>query len=78
MNKIEKFEFSGQEFEVRVAEINGKFCVKVFLGSNQVSPEYSVDFETHQDYFSQYQESLVGQLIDIAKSDIEKGMYYKA
>ena len=78
MIENDKFEFNGQEFEVRVAEINGKFCVKVFSGSNQVSPEYSVDFETHKDFFVQYQESLVGQLIGIAKSDIEKGMYYKA
>ena len=78
MIQNEKFEFDGQEFEIRVAEINGKFCVKVFSGSNQVSPEYSVDFETHQDFFSQYQESLVGHLFEIAKSDIENGMYYKA
>lgn len=73
----EKFDYKGQEFEIRVVAINGKFRLKVFLKDKQVSPEYSVDFEIYQDYFTQYQENMVRQLITIAKSDIEKGIYVK-
>ena len=78
MMENETFSHGGNEFEIRVAKINEKYCVKVFFNNDQVSPEYSVDFETHQDYFSQHQESLAAQLVEIAKSDIENGMYYKA
>lgn len=78
MNDSQKFIHENQEFEVRIAQIGEKYIVKVFLKNNQVSPEYSVSLETHGDYFSYHKESLVEQLVELAKSDIEKGLYYKA
>ena len=38
-------------FEVRVAILDGRYCVKVFLAGAQVSPEYSATLEVGQDYF---------------------------
>ena len=77
MNENEKFTHNGNEFEIRTAMIHGRHCVKVFLDNEVVSPTYSVDFETHADYFAQRQESLIDNLKAIAKSDIENGMYFK-
>ncbi len=77
MNENEKFTHNGNEFEIRTAMIDGRHCVKVFLDNEGVSHTYSVDFETHTDYFAQYQESLIDNLKKIAKSDIENGMYFK-
>ncbi len=78
MNDKEKFMHDGKEFEIRTAIIVDKYCVKVFLNDEIVSPTYSADLETHVDYFSQHQESLVNNLKSIARSDIEQGMYFKA
>ena len=78
MNDHEKFTHDGKEFEIRTAIIGDKYCVKVFLNDEVVSPTYSVDLETHADYFMQHKESLVNNLKSIAKSDIEQGMYFKA
>jgi|GEM_PF-2883926 len=78
MNGNECFNHDGKEFEIRTAQIGNKWCVKVFLNSVQVSPEYSVDLETHAGYFAQYHENLIEKLKLIAKSDIEQGMYFKA
>ena len=78
MDNIQKFEHDGQEFEVKIECFNEKYNVKVFLQGEQVSPEYSVNIETHQDFFSQHQQSLIDKLVNIAQSDIERGLYYKA
>ncbi len=78
MSKNEIFIHDGNEFEIRTAIINNRHTVRVFLNGNVVSPTYSVDFETHSDYFAQHQESLIDSLISTAKSDIEQGMYFKA
>lgn len=78
MSEDDKFMHDGKEFEIRTAIIGDRHCVKVFLNGEVVSPTYSVDFETHADYFSQHQESLIENLKSIAKSDIKQGMYFKA
>jgi len=78
MNNHEIFTHDGKEFELRVTQIDEKYCVRIFLVDTLVSPTYSVDFETHADYFEQHQENLIDNLKSIAKSDIEQGMYFKA
>ena len=78
MNGSESFNHDEKEFEIRTAQIGNKWCVKVFLDSVQVSPEYSVDLETHADYFAQYHENVIENLKSFAKSDIMQGMYFKA
>ena len=78
MSENEKFMHDGKEFEIRTAVIDDRHFVKVFLNGDVVSPTYSVDFETHADYFAGHQESLIDNLRSIAKSDIEQGMYFKA
>lgn len=78
MADIQKFEHNGQEFKVRIDLSDKTYRVKVFCHDEQVSPEYSVNIETHQDYFAQHKESLINQLVNLAKIDIEKDMYYKA
>lgn len=76
MSNNEKFMHDGKEFEIRTAIIGDHHCVKVFLNGENVSPTYSVDFETHADYFAQHQKRLVDNLKSIAKSDIEQGIYF--
>jgi len=77
MDNIQKFQHDGQEFEVKIECFNKKYSAKVFLQNEQVSPEYSVSIETHQDFFAQHQQSWINELVKIAKSDIFKGFYYK-
>ena len=73
----EIFEFNGKIFSINTISDGSKFSVTVMLSGEQVSPVYSVDFETHTDFFMQHKESLVDRLKSIAKSDIEAEMYIK-
>ncbi|MCI0564161.1 MAG: hypothetical protein MN733_37275 [Nitrososphaera sp.] len=73
----EEFEFQGKKFKITTTMEGSKFNVSVTLNEFQVSPTYSVDIITHQDYFMQHKMSLIGKLVEIAKSDIKNGMYYK-
>jgi hypothetical protein len=74
----EEFEYKGKKFKITTTAEGSKFIVVVTLNGEQVSPRYSVELTTHLDYFMQHKSSLIGHLIDIAKSDIQNGMYYKA
>lgn len=74
----EVFEHKGKKFEITTTAEGSKFIVVVTLSGEQVSPQYSVELTTHLDYFMQHKASLIGHLVDIAKSDIKTGMYYKA
>lgn len=73
----EKFEFNGKTFDINTKSDGSRFSVTVTLDGEQVSPLYSVDLETHVDFFMQHKESLVDHLKSIAKSDIEAEMYFK-
>lgn len=75
MNKNTTFTHENKTFEVRVAILDGRFCVKVFLNGAQVSQEYSATLEVGQDYFTQHQESIVAELTKIAEADVRRGMY---
>lgn len=72
------FIHENKTFEVRVAILAGRFCVKVFLDGAQVSPEYSATLEVGQDYFSQHQERIVAELAKIAEADVRRGIYLQA
>ena len=72
------FNHDDKEFEVRIAILDNRYCVRVFLNNIQVSPEYSATIEVGQDFFSQHQESLVNQLAKIAEEDIRKGFYFNS
>ena len=74
----EEFEHKGKKFKITTTSEGSKFVVVVTLNGEQVSPRYSVELTTHLDYFMQHKSSLIGHLINIAKSDIQNGMYYKA
>jgi len=73
----EKFEFNGKTFDTNTMSNGNRFSVSVTLDGEQTSPAYSVDLETHVDFFMQHKESLVDHLKPIAKSDIEAEMYFK-
>ena len=78
MSNNSTFTHENKSFEVRVAILDGRFCVKVFLDGAQVSPEYSATLEVGQDYFSQHQESIVAELAKIAEADVRRGIYLQA
>lgn len=71
------FVFEGREFKLRLFGTNSSYTVIAFLGQQQISPSYSVDFITHIDYFIQHKSSLIEHLFDVAESDIEQGMYFR-
>lgn len=73
----EKYEYNGKTFDINTSAEGNRFNVSVTLNGRQVSPVYSVDLETHVDYFMQHKESLIEHLKSIAKSDIEAEMYFK-
>lgn len=75
MNMNSTFSHENRTFEVRVAILDGRYCVKVFLNGAQVSPEYSATLEVGQDYFSQHQQSIVAELVKIAEADVRRGIY---
>ena len=78
MTQQQIFVHDKKNFEIRVAILDNRYCVRVFLNDAQVSPEYSTTIEVGQDFFSQHQESLVNELVRIAKSDICNELYFKA
>ena len=78
MTNLIMFNHDNKNFEIRTAILDNRYCVRVFLNNTQVSPEYSATLEVGQDFFSQHQESLVGQLTKIAEDDIRRGMYFNA
>lgn len=73
----EIYEHEGKQFQITITASEDKFDVVVNLGGVQVSPKYVVDITTHQDYFVQFEKNLIGHLVEIAKSDLDNGMYYK-
>lgn len=77
-NLIEVREYShdGNNFELHLFGETDSYTVIAYLNSHQVSPSYSVSLETHIDYFLQHKASLVERLFEIARSDIERGMYF--
>lgn len=73
MNK--KFIHKNKEFEIRQAEIDDEYCVRVYYDNNQVSPTYSVSKEIEGIYHTQTGKSMVDELKETAQSDIERDFY---
>jgi hypothetical protein len=76
MLKKEFLKHNGFNFEIRINTIDDKYCVKVFIDDFQVSPLYSVDIEYEKEYFKQHEDSLVKQLVEMAKRDIENDIFF--
>lgn len=74
----EFYEHDGKEFQIIATASGSRFMVVVTLDNAQVSPNYSVEITVHQDYFMDHHESLVEHLVEIAKSDLERGVYYRS
>ena len=77
MQELEQQSFAheGRSFIAKLFSNGYRFEVVVFLKGQQVSPRYGVDLETDVDYFMQHREHLTSHLFEIAKSDIEQGLY---
>ena len=78
MQQIEErpFQHNGNSFLLRLVRTENGFVVVAFLGGQQVSPSYGVDFITHTEYFMQHQKRLTEQLFRLAQSDLEQGIYF--
>jgi hypothetical protein len=72
-----KFEHNNHVILLKLFETGNGFSVVAFLEGVQVSPTYSVSFETDLDHFMQHRVRLTEQLFDLAQSDIEVGMYIR-
>ena len=72
------FSFDGKDFEIREAVLGNRYCVRVFLGDTQVSPEYSATLDVGADFFAQHKDHIFSVLRKIAEDDIRTGMYLKA
>ncbi len=73
----ENFEHEGKIFVINVFSEQDKYKVVAELNGQEETPRYTVEIITHQDYFIRYKSDLLKNLIDIAKSDIEHGRYFK-
>lgn len=72
-----KFDHKGKTFALRLFGTEAGFSVVALLDGQQVSPSYSVSFETHTDYLIQHKARLTEHLFGIAQSDIERGLYFQ-
>ncbi|MGI0133727.1 MAG: hypothetical protein ACREBW_02055 [Candidatus Micrarchaeaceae archaeon] len=73
-----QFQHSGKTFSLKLFGTDTGFSVVAFLNDQQVSPSYTISFETHTDYFMQHKASLTESLFGLAQSDLEHGMYFRA
>lgn len=76
--KVRTFEHSGKTFALKLFSTDNGFSVVAFLNGQQVSPSYTVSFETDVNYFMQQKGRLTESLFSLAQSDLEHGMYCHA
>jgi hypothetical protein len=77
VNRIEKFEHDGNEYEIRATRTEHGYSVRTFSGDTPASPTYSVTFDVAVDYVNAGWGDAVEELISMARSDIEKGRLTK-
>lgn len=65
------------DFELKLFETDTGFSVVAFLNGKQVSPSYTVTFETNQDHFMEHKDDLIDSLFGHAQSDLKNGLYFK-
>ena len=70
-----KFVHEQKEFEIRRIEINDEYHVSVHHENKQVGPTYSVSKEIECDYRAKTGDSMVDELEEIARKDVERGFY---
>lgn len=72
----EKITYNARNIEIRVGQHDGReeYIVAGFEGQNQKTATYSVSFQTQFDAKRQNGISLVSGLLDVIKSDIERGL----
>lgn len=73
----EVFEYKGKQFSLRVFVEKDYYKVIAFLDYKQVSPVYGVDITTHHDFFVLHQGDLIDGLLHLARSDIEREIYFQ-
>lgn len=73
MNRIETFTHKGQEYEVRAIARTDGYAIRTFLNNKQISPTYSITFETAIDFVNSGWGDAVDDLIQTAKNDIVRG-----
>jgi hypothetical protein len=73
VNRIEKFEHDGREYEIRAITSDNGYTVRTFLDGKAVSPTYSITFETAVDLVNSGWGDAIDNLIEDAKSDIQDG-----
>jgi len=65
----------GKEFEIRRSETDDSHHVSAYHNDKQVGPTYSVRKEIERDYGVQTGGSMVDELEEVAKKDVERGFY---
>jgi hypothetical protein len=73
VNRIEQFEHNKQTYEIRAVARDNGYEVRTYLDNKQVSPTYSISFETAIDFTHSGWGSAVDNLIQDAQSDITEG-----
>jgi hypothetical protein len=72
----EVFEHKGKQFSLRVSVEGDYYKVIAYLDEKQVSPVYGMDIKTHHDFFAIHQGDLIDGLLHLARSDIEREIYF--
>jgi hypothetical protein len=73
VNRIEKFQHQGREYEIRVIARENDYVVQTFLNDVALSPTYTIAFETAVDVVNSGWGDAIDNLISVAHSDITTG-----
>jgi hypothetical protein len=73
VNRIEKFQHEGREYEIRATARENGYAVQTFLDDVPISPTYTIDFETAVDVVNSGWGDAIDNLISVAHSDITTG-----
>ena len=65
---------NGKIYDIKKGDIDDHHEVRIFHDGKEIGPRYIVDKETANDYQDQHGRSLVDELVDTAKHDIDRGL----
>lgn len=72
------FTLGDRTFSLKLTATDTKYAVAAYLGDQPVSPSYEVSVQTNVDFFIQHKAHLTENLFQLAKSDLEQGLYFGA
>lgn len=70
-----KHKVDGKEYEIRSGFTERGAEIRIFSGDREVGPRYSITWENGHDFKQSFGQSAEAHLIEIAKDDLDRGIY---